>query len=76
MDVKIDNYTLTVIGSLFRNMRDHDFDDIADASSYAYAYVSREGIYPEHIVNGYYSAMIIISCLTDGQFAAIRSIYG
>ena len=75
MSVQVNNYTLTVIKSLFENMIGYDFDDITDASHFSYNYVSREGIYPEHIVNAYYSAMVIISCLTDAQFMAIKSIY-
>jgi len=75
MEVVVNNYSIAVIESLFKVMKGHDFDDVAEASSYMYHYVRKEGIYPEAVVVGYYSAMIIVSTLTDEQFEKIRSVF-
>jgi hypothetical protein len=71
-EVAINNYTLTTLESIFNAMRGRSYEEIFDASVYLYCFVSREGIYPPKIIEGFYSAMAIIANLTFGQFLQVR----
>ena len=75
MEVQINEKTVAVIKSLFAQMRDGGWQDIVDASIYMYDFVRNEGIYPVPVVNGFYSAMVIISALSMRQFLMIKSIF-
>ena len=75
MEAQINNYSVTVLESLFKSMKDAPYNQIMDASSYLYNFVSKEGIYPQQIVAGFYSAMVIISEMSLDQFWQVKSLY-
>jgi len=69
----INDYTVSVIESIFSEMRRNSFDEICDASDYLYNHVKNEGIYPQQVVDGFYSAREIILELTSEQFLILKS---
>lgn len=75
MEIQINNYSITVLESLFRSMKGAGYQKIFDASVYLYNYVSKQGIYPPKIVAGFYSAMAILEDLSLNQFWQMMSIY-
>jgi len=75
MKVQINNYSITVLESLFKGMPDANYEQVFDASVYLYNFVSKERIYPPKIVEGFRSAMTIVSDLSPDQFWQIKSIY-
>jgi len=75
MDVQVNNYSITVLESLFRGMKDAEYQKIFDASVYLYNFVSKERIYPQKIVEGFRSAMVIMSDLSQDQFWLMKSIF-
>jgi len=74
-EIQISKYSVIVLEFLFTSLRDASYDQMFDASVYLYNYVSKEGIYPAKIVDGFYSAMSILSELTTDQFWQVKSIY-
>jgi len=74
-EIQINNYSISVLESLFKSMGGASKTQLFDASVYLYNFVSKEGIYPAKIVDGFYSAMAIMSGLTSDQFWQIKSIY-
>ena len=75
MEIQVNNYSVTVLESLFKGMRDASYEQIFDASVYLYNFISKERIYPPKVVQGFGSAMAIISDLSMDQFWQIKSIY-
>ena len=73
--VEINAYSLAVIKSVFMDMQDKGQGEMCDASAWLYNFVKKEGIYPPKIVEGFYSAMEIISDLTAEQFLIIKSVF-
>ena len=73
--VEINSYSLVVMEGIFKDMRDSGQREICDAGAWLYNFVKKEGIYPSHIVGGFYSAMEIISDLTAEQFRIIKSFF-
>jgi len=71
----INNYSITVLESVFKAMKSAGYEEISDAAAYLYKNVKKEGIYPPKIVGGFYSAMAIVGGLTLDQFWQIKSIY-
>jgi hypothetical protein len=75
MEIQVNNYSITVLESLFRSMKDAEYPDIFDASVYLYNFVMKERIYPPKVVEGFRSAMAIMSELSQDQFWQIKSVY-
>jgi len=75
MEIQVNNYSITVLESLFKSMRDASYEQIFDASVYLFNFVSKERIYPPKIVQGFGSAMAIMSEISVDQFWQIKSIY-
>jgi len=75
MDIQINNYSVTVLESLFRTLKNAGWQEISDAAVYLYNFVSKEGIYPKRIVEGFYSAMVIMSDMSTEQFWQVKSLY-
>lgn len=73
--IQINNYSITVLELLLKFMQEASYDEVFEASVYLYNFVSREGIYPSKIVDGFYSAMAIMSELSADQFWQLKSIY-
>lgn len=73
--IQINNYSITVLELLLKSMPKSSYDEIFDASVYLYNFVSKEGIYPSKIVDGFCSAMAIMSDLSADQFWQLKSIY-
>jgi len=75
MEIQINNYSITVLESLFKGMRDASYEEVFDASVYLYNFVLKERIYPPKIVQGFGSAMAIMSEISMDQFWQIKSVY-
>ena len=75
MEIQVNNYSITVLESLFSSMKDAEYEKIFDASVYLYNFVVKERIYPTKVVEGFRSAMAIMSELSTTQFWQIKSIF-
>ena len=75
MEIQVNNYSITVLESLFKGMKDASYEQIFDASVYLYNFVLKERIYPPKIVEGFRSSMAILNELSQDQFWQIKSIY-
>jgi len=73
--ITINNYSISVLESLFTSMKGAGYKEILDASIYMYENVKKEGIYPSKIVAGFYSAMAILEEMSLDQFWQVKSIY-
>jgi len=74
-EIQVNNYSITVLESLFKGMKDAGYEKIFDASVYLYNFISKERIYPPKIVEGFRSAMAIMSDMSTDQFWQVKSIY-
>jgi len=75
MEIQVNNYSITVLESLFKSMKTAEYSEVFDASVYLYNFVQKERIYPPKVVEGFRSAMAIMSELSTTQFWQIKSLY-
>lgn len=75
MNFEVNDYTITVLESVFASVSEPDFNQVFEAAVFLYNYVVAEKSYPGHIVDAFYSAMVILSDLTMRQFLQIRQIF-
>ena len=73
-EVIINNYSISVLESLFRSKKDAGYQEIRDASEFLYERVRKERIYPSKVVEGFRSAMSIIQELTMDQFWLLKHV--
>ena len=75
MEVTLDNFTLTTIESIFRQLKDAEYAEVFETTVYLFNYVIKQKIYPGPVVTGFYSAMCVVANLSIGQFLQIKEIY-